>query len=59
VTAVAHLAIALCVITVGPFACRQGDPLIDPKTPVNSPLPTKLERPDDPVVTPKSAPDAG
>jgi hypothetical protein len=43
-------------------ACRQGDPGIEPKTPPNSPLPTKLDRPDDPKTAPtfpKGSPDAG
>ena len=36
-------------------ACQPGDP-IEPRTPVNSPIP-KVERTDDPIVSPKS--DAG
>jgi hypothetical protein len=34
-------------LVVAAASCRQGDPSIDPKTPPNSPLPTKLDRPDD------------
>jgi hypothetical protein len=45
-------------IGLGDLACRQGDPVIDPKTPANSPVP-KIERPDDPVVTPKTPKDGG
>jgi hypothetical protein len=42
------------------MACQPGEPGIEPKTPANSPIPTKLDRPDDPVTTPKSpAADAG
>jgi hypothetical protein len=44
--ALARVVIALGIITVAAIACRQGDPL-EPKTPPNSPLPTKLDRPDD------------
>ena len=50
--ALVRVAIALGVITVGAMACRQGDPL-EPKTPPNSPIPTKLDRPDD-SPTPKA-----
>ena len=42
-----RLAAWLVVIAIAAIACRQGDPAIDPKTPPNSPLPTKLDRPDD------------
>lgn len=42
-----RFAAGLVVITLAAFACRQGDPSIDPKTPPNSPVPTKLDRPDD------------
>ncbi len=45
-TALARLGIAVLAVTLGAFACRQGDPGLDPKTPPNSPLP-KVERPDD------------
>ena len=44
--ALVRVVIALGVITLGAIACRQGDPL-EPKTPPNSPIPTKLDRPDD------------
>ncbi len=44
--ALARVAIALGIITVAAIACRQGDPL-EPKTPPGSPVPTKLDRPDD------------
>jgi len=37
-------------------SCQPGD---EPKTPVNAPFPTKLERPDDPVTTPRSPVDGG
>ena len=47
-----RFSVGLVVITLAAFACRQGDPSIDPKTPVNSPVPTKLERPDDTSGTP-------
>ncbi len=57
--AVAWLGFALAAITLGAIACRQGDPVIDPKTPVNSPVPTKIERPDDPSTTPKAPKDGG
>lgn len=42
-----RFAAGLVVIAAAALACRQGDPAIDPKTPPNSPVPTKLERPDD------------
>jgi hypothetical protein len=44
--ALIRLAFAMAVIALGAMACRQGDPL-EPKTPPNSPVPTKLDRPDD------------
>ncbi len=44
--ALARFAIGLGIITLAAIACRQGDPL-EPKTPPNSPVPTKLDRPDD------------
>lgn len=44
--ALARVAIAIGIITLAAIACRQGDPL-EPKTPPNSPIPTKLDRPDD------------
>jgi hypothetical protein len=44
--ALVRLAIAIGVITLAAMACRQGDPL-EPKTPPNSPIPTKLDRPND------------
>jgi hypothetical protein len=55
---VAGLGVGLVAITLTALSCRQGDPVIDPKTPPNSPLP-KIERPDDPVVTPKRPKDGG
>jgi len=51
--ALVRVAIALGIITVGAMACRQGDPL-EPKTPPNSPIPTKLDRPDDSPPSPKA-----
>jgi hypothetical protein len=48
----------LVAVTVTTLACRQGDPAIDPKTPPNSPVP-RIERPDDPIVAPKSPKDGG
>ena len=44
--ALVRIAVAFAVIVLGAHACRQGDPL-EPRTPPGSPLPTKLERPDD------------
>lgn len=60
-SAIAHLAIGLVVITLAAMACRQGDPLLEPKTPPNSPLPTKLDRPEEPKSLPTlpSKSDAG
>lgn len=61
-SAIAHLTIGLVVITLGAMACRQGDPLLEPKTPPNSPVPTKLDRPEDPKGSPPTLPgrsDAG
>jgi hypothetical protein len=48
----------LVVVALAAIACRQGDPSIEPKTPPNSPVPTKLDRPDDSpkATTPGSAP---
>ena len=58
-----RFAAGLLVIGVAALACRQGDPAIDPKTPPNSPVPTKLDRPDDrPTASPgvpALAPDGG
>jgi hypothetical protein len=51
--ALARVAIGLGVITLAAIACRQGDPL-EPKTPPNSPVPTKLDRPDDSPSSPKA-----
>lgn len=61
--ALVRIVIALGVITLGAMACRPGDPL-EPKTPPNSPLPTKLDRPDDSPPPsspslPKLTPDSG
>jgi hypothetical protein len=59
---VARFLVGLVVIALGAIACRQGDPSIDPKTPPNSPIPTKLDRPDDPPASPsvpKLTPDGG
>ena len=53
----ARLGVGLVAIMVGAMACRPGDPE-EPKTPVNVPLPTKLDRPDDPPGKPPSPPDA-
>lgn len=39
------------------IACQPGDP-IEPRIPMSSPIP-KVDRTDDPVVTPKTAADAG
>jgi hypothetical protein len=50
--AVASAVIGLVLIVLGALACRQGDPSIDPKTPPNSPIPTKVDRPDDPKSSP-------
>lgn len=55
---VTALGVGLVASTLLAMACRQGDPVIDPKTPANSPLP-KIERPDDSIVTPKSPSDGG
>ncbi len=49
------LAIAL---TMGLGACRQNEPGLDPKMPANSPLPTKIDKTEDPPSSPKSTPDA-
>lgn len=46
-TSLLRLAAWLVVVALAAIACRQGDPAIEPKTPPNSPLPTKLDRPDD------------
>ena len=40
-------------------ACQPGEPGLEPKTPANMPLPTKLDRPNDPVTAPKSPSDGG
>lgn len=37
-------------------ACQPGE---EPKTPVNAPLPTKLDRPDEPTAKPTLPVDAG
>jgi hypothetical protein len=42
----------LLLLAFGATACRQGDPAIDPRTPANLPVPTKLERPDDRPASP-------
>ena len=50
------------LLMFGVMACRQGDPAIDPKTPANSPVPTRLERPDDGPASPsmpRLVPDGG
>jgi hypothetical protein len=55
-------AAGLVVLVLVAIACRQGDPSIDPRTPPNSPVPTKLDRPDDPPASPslpKLVPDGG
>jgi hypothetical protein len=52
----------LVAVVLAAIACRQGDPSIEPKTPPNSPVPTKLDRPDDPPASPrlpKLTPDGG
>lgn len=52
----------MAVIAIAALACRQGDPSIEPRTPPNSPIPTKLDRPDDPPASPslpKLVPDGG
>ncbi len=59
---IAQLVVGLVVITLGATACRQGDPMLDPRTPPNSPVPTKLDRPDDSPASPRLLPaksDAG
>jgi len=56
------LATWLVVVAHAAIACRPGDPAIDPKTPPNFPVPTKLDRPDDRPPSPsppKLTPDAG
>ncbi len=54
VTVAGGLASALVMI-----ACQPGEPGLEPRTPPNAPLPTKLDRPDDPITAPKSPSDAG
>jgi hypothetical protein len=57
-----RLAAGFIVVTLAAIACRQGDPAIDPRTPPNSPVPTKLDRPDDPPSSPsipRLVPDGG
>jgi len=58
-----RFAAGLVVIALGALACRQGDPAIDPKTPPNLPVPTRLDRPDDRPTSspgvPTLAPDGG
>lgn len=49
----ARFAAGVVVIVLGAIACRQNDPGLEPKTPPNSPVPTKLDRPDE---SPASAP---
>jgi hypothetical protein len=53
-----RLAAGVLAITLAAIACRQGDPL-EPKTPPNSPIPTKLDRPDDPPASPTGLPKIG
>ena len=50
------LAGGISILLVVASACQPGD---EPRTPVNVPLPTKLERPDDPSMTPRSPVDGG
>jgi hypothetical protein len=49
--ALVRVVVASAIIVLGGLACRQGDPL-EPKTPPNSPVPTKLDRPDDSPASP-------
>ena len=51
-----RFAAGLVAVTLAAIACRQGDPSIDPKTPPNSPIPTKLDRPEDPATSPPGVP---
>jgi hypothetical protein len=43
----ARFVAGLVFVALGAIACRQSDPGLEPKTPPNSPVPTKLDRPDD------------
>ena len=52
-TSLIRLGAGLLVVALAAIACRQGDPSIDPKTPANSPVPTKLDRPEDPTPSPR------
>ena len=54
--ALALFGVGLTAAILAATACGPGDPA-DPKTPIDVPVPTKLERPDDPPGKPKS-PDA-
>lgn len=62
VAALARLVTGIAAIALGALACRQGDP-IEPTTPANVPVPTKLDRPDDrkepTAPAPKISRDAG
>jgi hypothetical protein len=58
---IVRFAAGLVVVALGAIACRQGDPL-EPKTPPNSPVPTKIDRPEEPAPSPsplKLTPDGG
>ena len=52
-----RIGIGLLALTLLAVACREGEPVIDPKTPANSPIP-KIERSEDPPVN-KPAKDGG
>jgi hypothetical protein len=51
-----RIVVALIVVVIGAVACRQDEPGLEPKTPPNSPVPTKLDRPDDPRTSPPGVP---
>ena len=57
--AVIRSALGIVLVAIGAIACRQNDPVLEPRTPPNSPIPTKLDRPDDPPASPTKMPKIG